>query len=82
LPKLNKDRPVLNKKHYKTEKTQKSTKNVYFKTKLEIFSRIKSRLNNIKTKKEISEDLEKLNLAPEELILIEFIDSKITKKKK
>ncbi len=63
-------------------KRKKSKKRIFIKTKLEIFSNIKARSKNKKVKNEISEDLEKINLAPEDLILIEYIDNKISESKK
>ena len=53
----------------------------YLRTKFEVFSKIKARLKNKMAKNEIGKDLEKINLEPEELILIEFIDIKISKAK-
>lgn len=57
-------------------KRKKSKKRIFIKTKLEIFSNIKARSKNKKVRNEISEDLEKINLAPEDLILIEYNDKK------
>ncbi|NHJ24407.1 MAG: hypothetical protein EAX89_07525 [Candidatus Lokiarchaeota archaeon] len=63
-------------------KRKKSKKRIFIKTKLEIFSNIKARSKNKKVRNEISEDLEKINLTPEDLILIEYIDKKISESKK
>jgi len=57
-------------------KRKKSKKRIFIKTKLEIFSNIKARSKNKKVRNEISEDLEKINLTPEDLILIEYNDKK------
>jgi hypothetical protein len=48
------------------------------KLKLELLSKIKKRSKKKNIKNEISEDIEKISLKPEQLILIEYIDINIS----
>lgn len=72
---------MFNRKSKNQKQNNNRKKRNYARTKFEVFSKIKARLKNKMAQKEIAKDLEKIYLEPEELILIEFIDTKISKKK-
>jgi hypothetical protein len=58
-----------------TKKKKKKKKTL----KIGIISKIKRRSKNKNISNEISKDIEKINLEPENLILLDYIDKKISK---
>lgn len=65
-----------------SRKSKNHSSKIAVKLKKRLFSNIKNRSMSKKIKNEISKDIEKIELEPEDLILIEYIDINVSKKER
>jgi hypothetical protein len=79
---MNKRSKDLERDHSKTKFKKKENRysKVVLKLRKRLFSNIKNRSKIKNIRNEISKDIEKITLEPEELLLIEYIDINIPKK--